>query len=191
MKGVYIFLADGFEEIEALATVDVLRRGGINAQTVSINENITVQGAHGVHVAADMIWSKFQAEAMFDGTEESDVMIFPGGMPGTKNLAEDEELMNIMKRHYSEGGTVAAICAAPGLVVPQLPTLEGKVFTCYDGFEAAPISKGGKYAKTPCVADGNLITGRGPGCAVDFGLAIVEHLKGTALAREIRASMMI
>ena len=191
MKGVYIFLAEGFEEIEALATVDVLRRGGINAQTVSINENITVQGAHGILVVADMRCSRFKADAYFDGTDENDVMIFPGGMPGTKNLAENEELMDIMKRHYSEGGTVAAICAAPGLVVSQLPSLEGKVFTCYDGFEAAPMAKGGEYVKAPCVADGNLITGRGPGCAVDFGLAIVEHLKGTDLAKEIRASMMI
>ena len=191
MKGVYIFLAEGFEEIEALATVDVLRRGGINVRTVSINEKITVQGAHGIPVVADMSRSGFKADAYLDGTDEKDVMVFPGGMPGTKNLAEDEELMDIMKRHFSEGGVVAAICAAPGLVVSQLPSLEGKRFTCYDGFEAAPTAKGGEYVKTPCVADGNLITGRGPGCAVDFALAIVERLKGADLAKEIRASMMI
>lgn len=191
MKGTHIFLADGFEEIEALATVDVLRRGGIAARTVSINGDAQVNGAHGVPVIADMTWDGFKAETDFKHTGEADVMVFPGGMPGTKNLAESEELMEMMRRHYSEGGIVAAICAAPGLVVPQLPTLEGKKFTCYDGFEAAPTAKGGEYVRTAAVSDGNLITGRGPGCAVDFALAIVERVKGSALASEIRSSMMI
>ena len=191
MKGVYIFLAEGFEEIEALATADVLRRGGINARTVSISEDRVVCGAHGIPVTADLNRDDLKAEAVHDSTDESDVMIFPGGMPGTKHLAEDEELMEAMKRHYAEGGTVAAICAAPGLVVSQLPNLKGKRFTCYDGFEELPASKGGEYVRTPAVADGNLITGRGPGSAVDFALAIVEHLKGSDLAAEIRSSMMI
>ncbi len=191
MKGVYIFLADGFEEIEALATLDVLRRGGIDVSTVSITEKEVVTGAHGVPVVADLTCELFEERAVFEGTSGNDVLVFPGGMPGTKNLAEDVRLMELMKRHYAEGGTLAAICAAPGLVISRLPSLEGKRFTCYDGFEAAPKAKGGEYVKAPCVADGNLITGRGPGCAVDFGLAIVEHLKGSAKAREIRAGMMI
>ena len=191
MKGTYIFLANGFEEIEALATVDVLRRGGIDARTVSVNDDAQVHGAHGVPVIADMTWDDFKAEADFSHTGEGDVMVFPGGMPGTKNLAENEELMEMMRMHYSESGIVAAICAAPGLVVPQLPTLEGKRFTCYDGFEAAPTAKGGEYVRTAAVSDGNLITGRGPGCAVDFALAIVERVKGSAPASEIRSSMMI
>lgn len=191
MKGVHIFLADGFEEIEALATLDVLRRGGINVKTVSITDNGAVTGAHGVQVAADLRWGEFRASALPDGTDRNDVMVFPGGMPGTKHLAEKQELMNMMKRHYAEGGTVAAICAAPGLVVSQLPTMEGKKFTCYDGFEAAPAAKGGEYVRAPFVTDGNLITGRGPGCAVDFALAIVAKLKGAALAAEVRAAMMI
>ncbi len=191
MKGVHIYLADGFEEIEALATLDVLRRGGIDAKTVSITDNGTVTGAHGVQVAADLTWSGFEASAPRERTGSADVMVFPGGMPGTKNLAEKQELINMMKRHYADGGTVAAICAAPGLIVSQLPTLEGKKFTCYDGFDKAPAAKGGEYVKAPFVADGNLITGRGPGCAVDFALAIVAHLKGYVLASEVRAAMMI
>ena len=191
MKGNYIFLAEGFEEIEALATLDVLRRGGIDVRIVSITDNEIVTGAHGLTVIVDWTRDLFEERAEFDGTSEKDVLVFPGGMPGTKNLAEDVKLMELMKRHYAEGGTLAAICAAPGLVVSRIPSLKGKRFTCYDGFEAAPIAKGGEYVKTPCVADGNLITGRGPGCAVDFALAIVEHLKGSALAQEIRASMMI
>lgn len=191
MKGAYIFLANGFEEIEAIATVDVLRRGGIDARTVSINDNAQVCGAHGVPVIADMTWDIFKRQTDLSHTGEQDVMVFPGGMPGTKNLADNQELMELMRLHYSEGGVVAAICAAPGLVIPHLPTLDGKRFTCYDGFEAAPSAKGGEYVRTAAVSDGNLITGRGPGCAVDFALAIVERLKGGATAAEIRSGMMI
>ena len=191
MKGVYIFLAEGFEEIEALATVDVLRRGGIDARSVSISDDKRVTGAHGIPVIADLNRDEFNAMTVSEGTDESDVMIFPGGMPGTRHLAEDTGLMNLMKRHFAEGGTVAAICAAPGLVVSQLPSLKGRLFTCYDGFEEAPAAKGGEYVKSPAISDGNLITGRGPGCAVDFALAIVEHLKGSETAAGIRSSMMI
>lgn len=191
MKGVHIFLADGFEEIEALATLDVLRRGGIEVKTVSITNDGIVTGAHGVQVAADLTWNGLEASVQCEGTDSNDVMVFPGGMPGTKNLAEKQDLMTMMKRHYADGGTVAAICAAPGLVVSQLPTLEGKKFTCYDGFDEAPAAKGGEYVRAPFVADDNLITGRGPGCAVDFALAIVAHLKGSALASEVRTAMMI
>ena len=138
MKGNYIFLAEGFEEIEALATLDVLRRGGIDVRIVSITDNEIVTGAHGLTVIVDWTRDLFEERAEFDGTSEKDVLVFPGGMPGTKNLAEDVKLMELMKRHYAEGGTLAAICAAPGLVVSQIPSLKGKRFTCYDGFEAAP-----------------------------------------------------
>lgn len=191
MKGVYLFLADGFEEIEALATVDVLRRGEIDVRTVSITDEPFVRGAHGILVKADLVWEAFKAGTVFAGTLATDAMIFPGGMPGTKNLADNQELMEMMKAHYAEGGTVAAICAAPGLVVSQLPTLAGKRFTCYDGFDEAPTAKGGEYVREAAVSDGNLITGRGPGCAVDFALEVVSHLKSPELAGEIRSGMMI
>ena len=125
MKGVFIFLAEGFEEIEALATVDILRRGGINARTVSINTDKEVKGAHGVPVTADLDWDGFRSEVKTEGTDRKDVMVFPGGLPGARHLADNHDLMELMKSHYAEGGTVAAICAAPGLVVSQLPTLEG------------------------------------------------------------------
>ena len=118
-------------------------------------------------------------------------MVFPGGLPGARHLADNHDLMELMKSHYAEGGTVAAICAAPGLVVSQLPTLEGQRFTCYDGFEEEPIAKGGEYVKTPAVTSGNLITGRGPGCAIDFALAIVGHVTSPDLAEGIRAAMML
>lgn len=191
MKGVYIFLANGFEEIEALATLDVLRRGGVDVKTVSVLYDKFVTGSHKTTVVADMTYGEFKAEVQLDGTDESDVMIFPGGMPGTRNLAENGEIINFMRLHYAEGGAVAAICAAPGLVVSQLPSLQGKHFTCFDGFEDAPVARGGIYEQKPAVRDGNLITGRGAGCAVEFGLAILAHLKGEETAAAVRHSMML
>lgn len=191
MKGVYIFLANGFEEIEALATLDVLRRGGVDVKTVSVLYDKFVTGSHKTTVVADMTYGEFKAEVQFDGTDESDVMIFPGGMPGTRNLAENGEIINFMRLHYAEGGAVAAICAAPGLVVSQLPSLQGKHFTCFDGFEDAPVARGGIYEQKPAVRDGNLITGRGAGCAVEFGLAILAHLKGEEAAAAVRHSLML
>ena len=191
MKGVYIFLANGFEEIEALATLDVLRRGGVDVKTVSVLYDKFVTGSHKTTVVADMTYGEFKAEVQLDGTDESDVMIFPGGMPGTRNLAENGEIINFMRLHFAEGGAVAAICAAPGLVVSQLPSLQGKHFTCFDGFEDAPVARGGIYEKKPAVRDGNLITGRGAGCAVEFGLAILAHLKGEEAAAAVRHSLML
>lgn len=191
MKGVYIFLANGFEEIEALATLDVLRRGGVDVKTVSVLYDKFVTGSHKMTVVADMTYGEFKAEVKLDGTDESDVMIFPGGMPGTRNLAENGEIINFMRLHYAEGGAVAAICAAPGLVVSQLPSLQGKHFTCFDGFEDAPVARGGIYEQKPAVRDGNLITGRGAGCAVEFGLAILAHLKGEEAAAAVRHSLML
>lgn len=191
MKGVYIFLANGFEEIEALATLDVLRRGGVDVKTVSVLYDKFVTGSHKTTVVADMTYGEFKAEVQLDGTDESDVMIFPGGMPGTRNLAENGEIINFMRLHYAEGGAVAAICAAPGLVVSQLPSLQGKHFTCFDGFEDAPVARGGIYEQKPAVRDGNLITGRGAGCAVEFGLAILAYLKGEEAAAAVRHSLML
>lgn len=191
MKGVYIFLANGFEEIEALATLDVLRRGGVDVKTVSVLYDKFVTGSHKMTVVADMTYGEFKAEVQLDGTDQSDVMIFPGGMPGTRNLAENGEIINFMRLHYAEGGAVAAICAAPGLVVSQLPSLQGKHFTCFDGFEDAPVARGGIYEQKPAVRDGNLITGRGAGCAVEFGLAILAHLKGEEAAAAVRHSLML
>lgn len=191
MKGVYIFLANGFEETEALATLDVLRRGGVDVKTVSIHYDKFVTGSHKVTVVADMTYGEFKADLDFDGTDESDVLIFPGGMPGTKHLAENAEIINFMRLHYAEGGAVAAICAAPGLVVSQLPSLQGKHFTCFDGFEDAPIARGGIYEQKPAVRDGNLITGRGAGCAIEFGLEILAHLKGEETAAAVKRSLML
>jgi len=189
MKGVIIFLADGFEDMEALGTRDILVRGGIPVQTVSIADDYTVESSHGVTVFADTSWADFEPED--EGTCREDVMIFPGGMPGSRNLAEKKELMDMMKEHYQAGGTVAAICAAPGLVVSQLDGLEGKKFTCFEGFQDPLIAKGALYTPESTVTDGRIITGRGAGHAVGFGLAILRHLKGDEAAEKVKAGLML
>jgi 4-methyl-5(b-hydroxyethyl)-thiazole monophosphate biosynthesis len=99
--------------------------------------------------------------------------------------------MDIMRQHYTEGGTVAAICAAPSVVLSLLPDIQGKKMTCYDGFEGALAEKGAEYVKEGVVSDGQIITGRGPGWAVDFGLAILAKLKGQETADKVKAGLML
>ncbi len=189
MKGVTLFLAEGFEDMEALATRDVLLRGGVPVLTVSITNEYLVESSHGLQVTADTSWADL--EVMEPGTDGQDVMIFPGGMPGSKNLAQHAELIEILQDHWARGGAVAAICAAPGLVVSQLPGLNGKHFTCFDGFEESLIQAGAVYEKKGTVTDGALITGRGAGWAVEFGLAILTYLKGEETAAKVRAGLML
>ena len=190
MKGAYLFLADGFEETEAFATLDVLRRGGIAVETVSMNDDPFVTGAHGVVTVADTVFAQVK-ELPAEGTRSGDLMVFPGGMPGAAHLAENAELVALMQAHYAEGGLLAAICAAPGLVTAQLPDLKGVRFTCYEGFQEAPEAKGAIYERLPAVTCGNLVTGRGPGYAIDFGLAILAALKGPQTAQAVREGMFI
>lgn len=191
MKGTYIFLADGFEISEALTTVNMLRRGGVNVKTVSIYSDRIVTSSNRIPVIADMSFGEFKASTSFGPCLPSDVMIFPGGMPGSANLAAFEKLMDIMRQHYGEGGTVAAICAAPGVVLTKLPDISGRKMTCYDGFEDMLREKGAEYVREGVVADGNIITGRGPGWAVDFGLRILAHVKGQETADKVKAGLML
>ena len=191
MKGVYIFLADGFEVSEALTTVNMLRRGGVNVKTVSIYDDRIVTSSNRIPVVADMAFGEFRASTSFGPCLPSDVMIFPGGMPGFTNLAAFSKLMDIMQQHYTEGGTVAAICAAPSVVLSLLPDLKGKKMTCYDGFEEALVAAGAEYVKEGVVVDGQVITGRGPGWAQEFGLTILAKLKGQEVADKVKAGLMI
>ena len=190
MKGVKIFLADGFEDMEAISTRDILVRGGVEVETVTLRDDDPfVTSSHGITVVADLDRNCFQEQG---GASREDVMIFPGGMPGSRTLAEDKELMALMVQHYNAGGTVAAICAAPGLVASQLPGLAGKMFTCFEGFQESLEAQGAIYCPVKgCVVDGRLITGRGAGYAVEFGLAILEYLKGKAVADKVKAGVMV
>jgi len=191
MNHAYIFLADGFEEVEALATLDVLRRAGVYARTVSISDSFHVTGAHDIQVIADYTYEIFCAEE--EELDSSDVLVFPGGMPGSSNLAEDEDLIDLMRDHYSHDGLIAGICAAPGLVLSQndASLLKGKKFTCYDGCEAPMIEKGAIYQAAPAVSDGKLITGRGPAFALDFALEIVKAVRGEEVAAKVKKGLLL
>lgn len=177
----FLFLAEGFEEIEALATVDVLRRGGIDVLTVSIKDHKSVRGAHGVTVEADLTFK----EADFDG---SDWLILPGGMPGASNLHNFAALNDLLKVHH---GRIAAICASPSLVLGPTGLLEGKPATCYPGMEADLVAGGADYRPTEKVVKaGRIITAYGPGATIDFALTIVAETMGDERAKQVREGML-
>lgn len=181
MKKSYLFLAKGFEEIEAITTIDILRRAGVNLATVSITDNTLVQGAHEITLEADIL---------FVDTDFTDAefLILPGGMPGTKHLGEHQPLMALLKQHADASGHIAAICAAPSLL-GRLGLLNGKKATCYPGFESE--LKDAQFAAAQLEQDDNLITANGPGAAFAFGIAIVEKLKGHQTANLVAANMML
>lgn len=189
MKGVRIFLADGFEDMEALAVCDILRRGGVDVKLTAVGDSDRVRSSHGVSVAPD--GHLCDVDRSTEGIGRDDVMIFPGGMPGSSTLASCVELTDMMKAHYEAGGTVAAICAAPGLVLSQLDGLKGVKFTCFDGFEDNMLAKGAEFTPEPYVVCGRIITGRSAGHAPAFGLAILEYLRGEELASEVRHALYL
>lgn len=178
---VYVFLADGFEEIEALACVDILRRAGVAVQMVSVNATNAVTGSHSIEVRADITTDKVDLANI-------ECAVYPGGMPGAETLSSGEDTTpNMVAKYCVENDIlVGAICAAP-LVLGRLSLLSGKNATCYPGFEnelAGAIATGERVT-----VDGNIVTGRGPGCSIDFAFALVSKLKGESVALEIRKAM--
>ena len=182
-------MANGFEDVEALGTNDALRRAGIDTELVSISDEPFVQSAHGITVGVDTMLHDL--DCSHEGTTADDVMIFPGGMPGSVNLASNKELMELMKEHYAAGGTLAAICAAPGLVISQLDDVKGVEFTCFEGFESKMTEKGAIHKPEPAVRCGRIITGRSAGHALSFALTIIEALRGEEVARDVRHALYL
>lgn len=183
MKRSYLFLATGFEEIEALATVDVLRRAGMQVTIVSIYKERQVTGAHGITAVADEVL------AGVDLTD-ADWLIFPGGMPGSENLYRDETLMAALRQHAAQGGRIAAICAAPAVVLAQAGVLQGHDATCYPGFEPLMKQHGAKPVEGRVVIDGNIITGNGPSSALPFAYAIARATVGQETAKQVSDGML-
>jgi len=181
MKKVFIFLAEGFEETEAVATMDVMLRGELDVTSVSITGNLLVTGAHGIAVNADTLFEKANLST-------GDMLVLPGGTPGAFNLNEHTGLKQALEQYAANGKKIAAICAAP-LVFGGLGLLQGKKATAYPGFEST--LKGATFINTPVVKSGNIITGRGPGFSFDFGLAIVEELQGKAIADKVAAGLLL
>ena len=168
MKTVYLFLATGFEEIEALTIVDMLRRAEIDITTVSISRNLQVEGAHGITVTADCTWVELS-------TEDADWLILPGGMPGTTNLQEDEKVGEMIDFCMDNDRMIAAICAAP-MILGELGLLSGRAAVCFPGFESN--LHGADISDAAVAASDNIITSRGAGTALEFAAAIVDYLTG-------------
>lgn len=177
---VYVFLANGFEEIEALTVVDLLRRADIQVKTVSVMEDRLVYGSKGVGVEADIL---FKA----GNYENCQMLVLPGGMPGTTNLCNHKDLNEVLKEFYGRGKPIAAICAAP-MVLGRAGLLSGHRATIYTGMEEELT--GAQAVDEDVVISENIITSKGPGTAMDFSLAVIAFIKGTQKAEEIAAELL-
>jgi len=172
MKRVLVILADGFEEIEAVTPVDILRRAGLKVIVAGLGKR-SVKGAHGITVDADM--------DLNDLDSLPDAVVFPGGMPGAENLAASNDVKELISAMDAKGGLIAAICASPALVLAPSGVLAGKKATCYPGMEKN-FSVDITAVKDPVVQDGRIITSQGVGTAIPFALKVVENLSGKATA---------
>lgn len=175
---IYVFLADGFEEIEALATVDVLRRADLSVCTVGIGKTDII-GAHNIVVKADII---DEALALSDAA----AIVLPGGMPGTLNLEASQTVQTAIRYALSHQLPIAAICAAPS-ILGHANVLDGVNVTCYPGFE--DDLHGAAVSEIPVITDGLFTTAKGAGVAIDFALELVSRLKGSKIAHQIREAM--
>ena len=181
-KKVYIFFADGFEDIEGLTVVDLLRRAGIDIKTVSIKETTQIQTSHGITMLTDTTFSET------DFTD-ADMLVLPGGMPGTKYLAAYKPLPDLLTDFNSKGKKIAAICAAPS-VFSGLGFLKGKKATSYPSFMEVIAKDGAQTSEDSVVVDGNITTSRGLGTAIDFALSLIAQLENDEKAKEIAESVV-
>ena len=186
-KKAYIFLADGFEDIEGLTVVDLLRRAGIDIKTVSIKETTQIQTSHGITMLTDAIF----ADTTFTETSftDADILVLPGGMPGTKYLAAYKPLTDLLTDFNNKGKKIAAICAAPS-VFSGLGFLKGRKATSYPSFMEVLSKDGAVTSEDSVVVDGNITTSRGLGTAVDFALSLISQLENEEKAKEIAESVV-
>lgn len=177
---IYVFLANGFEEIEAIAPIDVFRRAELNVTTVSVTGDQLVEGAHGIAIAADCLFEELRFEGDF-------LLFLPGGMPGTLNLEAHEGLKSLLRQQAERGQKIAAICAAPS-ILGKMGLLKGKEAICYPGFES--YLDGATVSAESVVKAGAVFTAKGPGVAIDFALRLVEDLRGKEVATQVAAGMI-
>jgi len=180
MAKVYVFLANGFEDVEALIPVDVLRRGGVDVTTVSTTGDLVVESAHGVGIVADILFE--------DGDfSDADLLMLPGGMPGASNLYAHEGVCKAITAQHESGKKVAAICASPAVVLAPLGILDGKKATCYPGFEQA-LTKA-EYTAALVTVDGNVTTGEGPAAAFPYAYELLSQLVSKEVSDQIAEGM--
>lgn len=181
MKRVNIYLAEGFEEIEAITVVDTLRRADVDARMVSITGKKEVKGSHGVTVNADELFEKADNAG-------ADMIVLPGGMPGTRYLGEHKGLKEIIMGFAERNKPIAAICAAPS-ILGKMGLLDKKKAVCFPGFEE--FLKGAVVGEDIVVQEGSFITSKGPGTAIYFALRLVEMLTDRETAEELREGMIV
>lgn len=181
MGTVYVFFADGFEEMEALASVDILKRAGLKVQMISVTSGEIVTGAHGVPVLCD---KNIENCDFYD----AELVLLPGGMPGASTLEQCADLRRLILEFAAAGKPIAAICAAP-MILGKLGLLKGKKATCYPGFDQ--YLEGAEYTGAMVEKDGNIITGKGPGAAIEFALAVAGLLAGEEKVKELKEAMCI
>jgi len=181
LKTALVILAEGFEEVEAIAPVDVLRRAGVRVTMAGLADR-RVKSSRRIGIEADIL--------LRDLVEMPDAVILPGGIPGATNLACSEETAELIKKMHGAGKIIAAICAAPAAVLAPLGILDGKKATCYPGCEA-DFSGKTVHSKECVVVDGNIITSQGPGTALEFALMIAARLVGQEMADTVRGKMLI
>lgn len=178
MKKVAVFLAEGFEEIEALTVVDILRRANVKCDMVGLLENEEVTGAHNIKVKADRLFG--------EDLKSYDLIVLPGGMPGSRNLQNDPNIIELVKYFNDNNKLISAICAAP-IVLGTAKVIEGRNITSYPGFEGE--LQGCNYLEDNVVVDKNIITSRGPATAIAFSYKLLEIL-GNDAYKELREGMM-
>jgi 4-methyl-5(b-hydroxyethyl)-thiazole monophosphate biosynthesis len=176
-----VVLADGFEEIEAITQIDVLRRAGVDVTVAGLSEGMA-EGAHGVGVATDVPLDKLDFEP--------DLVVLPGGMPGSERLGESKKVVDLLEKQHAAGRMIGAICAAPAYAPVAAGILDGKRATCYPSFESR-FSSTTTAVEDRVAVDGNVVTSRGPGTALEFALALVEQLVGKAKADELQKAMLV
>lgn len=175
MKKAYLFFATGFEEVEALTVVDILRRGGVDCKTVSIMGDYDVTSSHAITIRADLVFDEKELD-------DADMLIMPGGIPGTPNLKAHVGLEKLIRKYAEDGKYLAAVCAAP-TIYGEMGLLEGKKATCYPGMESGLV--GAEASSESVVCDGQYITSRGMGTCIDFGLTLLEKLTDKETAQDI------
>ncbi len=175
---IYVFLAEGFEEVEALAPVDVLRRAGFDVKTVGVTGKY-VTGSHGIKVEADITTEQLDVNGL-------QAVILPGGMPGTLNLKADEKVKEYITYAAENNIIIGAICAAPS-ILGSMGLLKGKKAVCFPGFESE--LSGAEVVNMPTVRDGNIITAKGAGAALPFGFKLLEALTDTETALNLSENM--
>ena len=179
---IYMFIAEGFEEIEALCPLDIMRRAGLEVTTVGVGEG-EIRGAHGITVKTDMDIASYDSLA----DKSADMVFLPGGMPGTLNLAQSESVINAIKKALADDSYIAAICAAPS-ILGDMGILNGKEAICYPGFEQRLT--GAKISKSRVVLDGKILTAAGMGAALDMGLKIIEIFCSKEQADKLRRAVI-